>query len=311
MNVYIAIDIGGTQTRIGFYPENGTEPIQIKRYNTHKPGVSALDNMLEQIDSLWSTNIKVKAIGVAAPGPLDPQSGVLFFAPNIPEWKNLPLAAELVNRFHVPVRLGNDANLAAYGEWLFGAGQKHHHLIYLTISTGIGGGIICNDELLEGHRGMATELGHITVLPDGPLCGCGMRGHLESFSSGTGITRFVVEEISKGVPSSLKDIPVISARDISVAAAKGDHLARQAIEQAGYYLGIGIANFLYIFNPSIIIFGGGVSRIGAPLFDPMQASLKERIPAAYLQDLTFAAAALGDDAGLMGALAMARRSEIK
>jgi glucokinase len=207
----------------------------------------------------------------------------------------------------VPVFLENDANLAAVGEWYFGAGQGHHHLIYLTISTGIGGGVIINDQLLTGARGLGAEIGHLSILPDGPLCSCGKRGHLEAIASGTAIARYVSEQIAAGRSSSLSHESHITAKTVATAARNGDELALEAFQRAGNALGQGIADLLHIFNPSILVFGGGVSQSGDLLFAPMRRKLDELIMSqGYLENLTITKSPLGDDAGLLGTLAQAR-----
>jgi glucokinase len=266
-----------------------------------------LERLLNLISTIWPHGDEVLGIAVAAPGPTDPFEGVIFEAPNIPGWVNLPLRQHLQGRFGVPVAVGNDANLAALGEWKFGAGRGHHHLIYITVSTGIGGGVIVDDQLLLGVRGLAAEMGHITVIPEGPLCGCGQRGHLEAVASGPAIARWVEEEIQQGVPSILAAGKPISAKDVSAAAKKGDELARAALARAGDYLGVAVADYLHIFNPSAVIIGGGVIQSGPYLLDPLRSALHEHILSPqYLENLTLATAALGDEVGLMGALALAQ-----
>ena len=150
-----------------------------------------------------------------------------------------------MDRFNVPVVVGNDANMAAVGEWRYGAGVGHHNLVFLTISTGIGGGVILDDRLVLGERGLAAELGHITVIPDGPLCGCGHRGHIEALSSGTAIARYVSEQLAEGRKSIIKPDPHPTARDVSFAAANGDELAIEAMTRAGKFLGQMIADYLH------------------------------------------------------------------
>jgi len=212
----------------------------------------------------------------------------------------------LTEHFGIPSFLDNDANLAGLAEWKFGAGRGHHDVLYLTVSTGVGGGVIIHDRLLQGHRGLAAELGHTTVQADGPLCGCGQHGHLESFSSGTGIERFVADQLKAGRESVLHPNKTNSAHDISEAAKQGDELSIEAYQVAGQYLGIGVANFLHAFNPSIVIFGGGVSQSGPLLFDSFEVSLKEHVMhPRYLDGLVVARAELKDDSGLLGARALA------
>lgn len=309
MDARIAVDIGGTQIRAACYSDDSLKPLAQLRAPTQQPGKTALECMFDLIAAVWPSDVRVLKISVAAPGPIDSQLGVILAAPNIPGWNDLPLKAELERRFNIPAAVGNDANLAALGEHQFGAGIGHHYLLYLTISTGIGSGIIIADRLIEGAHGLGGELGHVTVLPGGPMCGCGKSGHLEAVASGPGIARWVEEQLAIGETSSLARDQEVTAREIAVAAAQGDPLSSRAMQRAGTFIGCALADFLHIFNPTIVIFGGGVSKTGALLLDPIRKTLAERvISPRYLQDLSLTTAALGDDAGLMGALALARRN---
>lgn len=306
MSIRIAVDLGGTHIRAASYRPDETRPLRHKKIKTRSKGETVLGRILNLIESVIPSGESLDAIGIAAPGPLNPRTGVILNTPNIPDWENFPITEKVNAHFKVPVYLGNDANLAGLGEWRYGAGQGHDHLLYLTISTGIGGGVISDGHLLEGQRGLAGELGHITVLADGPLCGCGHKGHLEALASGTGIARYVEEALKdKTVESSLRSGAKRTAESIAEAAREGDPLAISAYERAGKYLGIGVASFLHIFNPSILIFGGGVSQSGELLWKPFRKSLQEHIfSSAYLEGLEIMTAALGDDAGLLGALAL-------
>jgi len=310
MDYYIAVDIGGTQLRAALYPEGEQKAVSQKRIPTQARDQSAVDRLLELIKTVLPAHGKVKAIGMAAPGPLNPKTGILYAAPNIPGWVNLPLAQIVQDRFKIPTLLGNDANLAAMGEWKFGAGRGYQHLLYMTVSTGIGGGVIEDGKLLLGYKGLAAEIGHITVDPSGPLCGCGQRGHLEALASGTAIARYVTEQLARGVPSSMAELSTVSARDVSLAAEQGDPLAREALARAGGYLGRAIADFLHLLNPQIVIIGGGVSRSGKYLLDPLREAIAAYvISPEYLHGLVVTTASLGDDAGLLGALALAQTVE--
>jgi glucokinase len=306
MSHTVAVDIGGTHIRVALYEPDSTKPIAHQRTRSlaHEPGVYG--RLERAIESIWPQN-GVKAIGIASPGPLDPYTGTILATPNIPEWQNFPLTAKLSQHFNVPAYLDNDANMAGLAEWQFGAGRGHQNLVYLTISTGIGGGVISTGCLLQGFRGMGAELGHMIIDPDGPLCGCGKRGHIESFASGPSIARYVNEQLDTGQTSSLQSQSSVGTVQIADAARAGDALAISAFERAGYYLGIAVANYLAIFDPSILIFGGGVSQVGDLLFKPFEESLrKHTFHPHYLDDLVITKAALGDDAGLLGALALAR-----
>lgn len=309
MDAYIAIDVGGTLLRAGLYLPDCEKPLNIIRIATSVKGESTTDRLLNLIQDIWPADYTVKAIGLAAPGFLEPEKGLVVSAPNVPGWKDLPLCGIIQNRFNVPVFLGNDANMAALGEWRFGAGKGHSNLLYLTISTGIGGGIIANNKLLQGSQGLAGELGHVLVQPDGPMCSCGKRGHLEALSSGTGISNYVAEKIADGETTCLAPNLHPSAREIAAAALQGDTLSLQAYQQAGRYLGIAVANFLHILNPSILILGGGVSRSGDLLINPMRASLSQNVVLPeYVDNLIITRNQLGDDPGLLGAFTLAQSS---
>jgi glucokinase len=306
MSHTVAVDIGGTHIRVAVFEPDSIKPISHKRTRSlaKEPGVY---NRLEQaIEAVWPKGT-VSAIGIASPGPLDPYTGTILATPNIPEWQNFPLTPKLSQHFGVPAYLDNDANMAGLAEWQFGAGKGHDNLVYLTISTGIGGGVISNGCLIQGFHGMGAELGHMIIDPNGPLCGCGYRGHVESFCSGPSIARYVNEQIKAGQNSTLKAQPSLSAAQIADAAREGDSLAIAAFARSGHYLGIAVANYLAIFDPSILIFGGGVTQVGDLLFKPFEESLrKHTFHPHYLDNLVITKAALGDDAGLLGALALAR-----
>ncbi len=313
MSLTIAVDLGGTHIRVASYNSENISPVAHQRTRSYATEPGVFDRLVQAIEKIWTP--EVTAIGIASPGPLDPHAGTILATPNIPEWRNFPLAQNLSERFGVPAHLDNDANLAGLAEWMYGAGKGHHNLVYLTISTGVGGGVVIHDRLLQGFHGMGGELGHMIIDPNGPLCGCGKNGHVESFSSGPAIARYVLERIEAGERSLLQSDENLSAQlrvslsaaQVADAAQAGDALAISAFARAGYYLGIAVANYLAIFDPSIIVFGGGVSQVGDLLFKPFHESLsKHTFHPHYLDGLVISKAALGDDAGLLGALALTR-----
>jgi len=309
MGTIIAVDVGGTHLRAAAFTSDQIEPSAHQRVQTlaNQPGV--FDRMVRAIEQVWPGDHTVSGMGVASPGPLDPHTGYLLSTPNIRQLDNFPLAPSLAERFGVPVFLDNDAKLACLGEWKYGAGKGHEDVLYLTISTGIGGGVITKNKLLRGFHGLATELGHTVVDPDGPVCSCGFKGHLESFSSGPAIVKYVRAELERGVSSTLPVDPNLTASQVADAAIRGDSLAARAYQRAGEYLGIGVASFLHAFDPSVVIFGGGVSQVGSLLFDPFRSSLQKRVfHPRYLENLKIEMAALGDDAGLLGARTLAEFS---
>jgi len=306
MPTIVAVDIGGTQMRAAVYTKDKIQPVKQKKIPTLATEPGGLERLIHVIEDVWPKNDDVAAIGLGSPGPLDPHTGYLLAPPNNPEWHNFPLAPNVERHFGVKTYLDNDANLAGLGEYRYGAGKGHHHVLYITVSTGIGAGVIMDDRLLQGFHGLAAELGHSIIDPDGPPCSCGFNGHLESFSSGPAIVKYVLGELEAGARSVLKRGAGMTARHVAEAAQQGDELAIKAYQRAGKYLGIGVASFLHAFDPSIVIFGGGVSQVGKLLFDPFEVSLKERVfHPRYLEGLVITHAELGDDAGLLGARALA------
>lgn len=293
--------------RAASYTLKSSEPIVYNQIATRSEGMSIEDRLANLIESVWPEDYKVQALAAACPGPMDPVNGIIVSPPNIPEWNYFPLQEFITSNFNVPVAINNDASLAAYGEWYLGAGKGYSDLIYLTISTGIGGGIILNNQLYTGSAGFAAELGHTTVMHQGPLCSCGQTGHLEAFASGPSIVRWVRSKLED---ESLKEhFPEgeLDAKLVSDAAEKGNELAIAAYERAGKYIGIAIADFLHIFNIKMVIVGGGVSRAGDIIFDPIRKSVEESVISdVYLEGLQILPAALGDDSGLMGALVLSR-----
>jgi glucokinase len=311
----IAVDLGGTNIRAATFPTAEPSPTASVRARTRaSEGPDAvIDRIIRAIEDVSDGVTDDIRIGLGAPGPIDPRHGIVIEAPNLPGWLNIPLRDHLEQHFECPVAVGNDANLAALAEWRHGAGRGAHNLLYLTLSTGIGGGVIADDHLLVGARGMATELGHMVVQPDGPLCGCGKRGHLEALAAGPAIARRVRERLKAGARSSLRSRlaggATLSAQDVGEAALAGDALAREVVAEAGEMIGLHLANLVHAFNPEVIVLGGGVSRIGAPIFAAIARSLEAQVMnPSYLDGLRLEPAALGDDVGLIGAMVLARET---
>jgi len=307
MKSTIAIDIGASRMRAASYSFQSSKPVSYNQIPTRSEGMPIEDRLVNLIESVILEDYQLTAVAAACPGPMDPINGIIIEPPNIPEWKYFPLQEFLENTFDVPIAINNDANLAAYGEWYFGAGKGISNLIYLTISTGIGGGIIIDDKLQIGSAGFAGEIGHTTLLHQGPVCSCGKFGHLEAFASGPSIVRWVKSKLEDESLKELFPEGDLNAKLISDAAENGNELAIAAYDRAGKYIGLAIADLLHVFNPERIIIGGGVSRAGDLLFDPIRRSVKEYIISeVYLNNMEIVPAALGDDSGLMGALVLSR-----
>lgn len=308
----LAVDFGGTNIRVARF-ESEQPPFQahVKTPTKASEGPQAvLQRLKDSIASLLPEDRSAVRIGIGAPGPLDPHSGVILRAPNLPGWEDIPLRKMIEDAFNLPVSVGNDANVAALGEWKFGAGRGTHAMVYLTVSTGIGGGVIAGDQLLLGARGLAAELGHVTVDPQGPPCSCGKPGHIEALASGPAIARRTAARLDDGAESSLVSIYAaqgsLDAAAIGAAALEGDGLAVEIIHQTGDLLGAYLADLAHIFNPECFVIGGGVSQIGDLLFKSIEDALHAHVmDPAYLDGLQVLPARLGDDAGLIGAMALA------
>ncbi|MBN1873468.1 MAG: ROK family protein [Anaerolineae bacterium] len=307
---FIAVDLGGTQIRTARYTADGVQEARVAMSTGSEDGMDfVLRRVRSAIRQVWPLEGPVAAIGIGVPGPVDYKHGILRFAPNLPESQNIPFRNLLVNTFGVPVFVGNDADVAALAEHRFGAGQGVSDMIYMTISTGIGGGMIFNNRLFTGGNGLGGEIGHITLDIHGLKCGCGNYGCLETLSSGTAIARQMQERIAAGEFSVLTervggDISKITAKEVSMAAQEGDELAKSVFEQAGIYLGTAIVSLMYMLNPSLFVLGGSVTKAGDLLFGPVQSVITERAPAIYQAQTRVVPAQLGADVGLWGALAL-------
>lgn len=308
----VGVDLGGTQIRAALADAQDKIIQRVSQPTIADEGPEAvLGRIKEAIRRVLPAEIgKVGAIGFAAPGPLDPWKGIIMDAPNLPGWKNVSLKDLMEEEFGLPVFVGNDANLAALAEQRFGAGQGAADLIYITVSTGIGGGIIADNRLLLGAQGFAAEVGHQTIEAHGPRCNCGNIGCLEALAAGPAIARRARELIKDGTETAITelvggDLDRITAKEVNQAAQAGDPMAIEIFRQAGFYIGIGIVNLLHILNPSLIVIGGSVAKAGDLLFEPVRATVRERAMASYYWENTpILPATLGDDAGLLGAVAL-------
>src|SRR6266568_4237500 len=294
----------------------------------------------QALDEAHITLDQIAGMGVATPGPLDNRTGVIYSPPNLPGWDNIPLRDLIQQHFNKPIFIENDAHTAGLGEYMFGAGRGSKHMVYLTVSTGIGGGVIINGKILEGANGTAGELGHMTIDWKGERCNCGNIGCLEYLASGTAIARYANEagqgadllafastmlEHTATVPdqaalpthdpntqpldeydelSGEVESLLVNARTVARAAEAGIPLARAIITHAAEALGVGLVNIIHIYNPDIIILGGGVMRMGRMLMEPALRIVQERAMKAPSDSVRIALTQLGRNAGLVGAGAL-------
>lgn len=303
----IGIDLGGTKTAVGVINLDG-KILKKKKELTQKFAgkegiIKQVLRLTEEVSCGYISD--VFGMGIGAPSPQDKKRGILLPTPNLPNLE-VPLIEPLVKRFKIPAYLENDANAAALGELLFGAGKRCKDIVYLTISTGIGGGIIIDGKLYTGANNNAGEIGHMVIDIDGPLCGCGNYGCLEALASGTAIARQAREYIIKHSPQTkildyLKNLDEITSEIVFRAAKEKDEAARIILDKALNYLGIGIANVCNIFNPEKVILGGGVTQIGAPLFEKVRRVVHLRCFKEISKLVEIVPAKLGEDVGIVGA----------
>ncbi len=329
----IAVDLGGTQIRVAVLRGakllsrvgllTGEHPLPERIF----PRIfQAIQQALTKAEVSLG---QIAGIGIGAPGPLNSHTGIVYAPPNLPGWENVPVRELFNQQFHVPIFVENDANAAALGEYMFGAGRGSRDMVYMTISTGIGGGVITDGKLLEGTSGTAAELGHMTVDWHGERCNCGNIGCLERIASGTGIARHANDAIAQGQGDDLlafalahqpddlenakastpEDVAAhtpahVTARTVALAAEAGIPLAHAIITTAAEALGVGLVNIIHIFNPEKIILGGGVTQMGALLLDPAIRIVEERTMEVPRKAAQIVLAELGHDVGLVGAGAL-------
>ena len=311
----LAVDIGGTKILSALVRDDGTV-VARSRVDTPGRGVEpVLGAVVATVEQVMregaAAREQVVAVGVGAPGPMNPETGVVYDPPNMEGWHDVPLGAMLTERLGMRVFIENDANAAAVGEWWVGAGQGVSDLIYITVSTGIGGGIIIGDRLHHGVNGTAGEVGHMTIDLHGPPCPCGRStGCLEVLASGTAIARMAREAVESGRRSALLEMTggrpeAITAAMVEAAARDRDEVAGEVFTRAATYLGVGMANLLNLFNPERIVIGGGVSNAGEMLFAPVRRIARARAFERPGRDAQIVPASLGDDVGAVGAAAVA------
>ncbi|WP_408010222.1 ROK family protein [Pseudalkalibacillus sp. A8] len=304
----IGLDIGGTNITGAGIDKTGEilEKISIDTNPDTCPD-EVLERVYSLIDKLLDkSNVQIDelaGIGVAAAGVIDSKEKVIVFANNL-GWRNVSIGRLLRERFDLPVKLTNDANAAAIAEWIWGAGKGCQDMIYITVSTGIGSGIISNGRLITGSGDSSGEFGHISINPDGPQCLCGNKGCMERYASGTAIAEKVQSQLEARVhPHMLFDYEketLITSKIVGKAAEQGDELALNAFKEAGFYLGIGMINLINLFNPEAIILGGGVMKARRFMLPTIKETIKERGIPALTKRVQLSISLLEQEAGVLG-----------
>ena len=312
MGLTIGVDIGGTKIAAGVVDEEGSilETVKVPTPSTPEGVVDAIVDAVRQV----STGHQIEAVGIGAAGYVDDKRATVLFAPNI-NWRHEALKDKVEQRVGLPVVVENDANAAAWGEYRFGAGQGHSDVICITLGTGLGGGIIIGNKLRRGRFGVAAEFGHIRVVPDGLLCGCGSQGCWEQYASGRALVRYARQrahatpenaQVHLGLGDGSPD--GIAGRHVSAAARQGDKVAIDSFRELARWAGAGLADLASLFDPSAFIVGGGVSDEGELVLDPIRKSFRRwLIGGEWRPHAQVLAAQLGGKAGLVGAADLARQ----
>ena len=313
--VIVGIDIGGTKSAVVLARTDGeilhrlSEPTRSDQRGPEEV-LARLAAMAREVMAAGGVmGTEVRGVGVSCGGPLDTKTGVVYAPPNLPDWKAVPVKQILEDALGLPVIVENDANATALAEWQFGAGRGTRNLIFMTMGTGIGGGLILDGRLYHGTNDLAGEIGHQTILLDGPLCGCGKRGCLEALASGPAIARLARESLMYGrhkrVVALAGGKPAdITAEHVVQAAKEGDAFARQILEMAGTYLGVGIANLIQILNPERVVIGTIAVHAGDLVLEPARKAVADYAWKRSREVCEILPAALGDRAQDLAAVAL-------
>jgi glucokinase len=296
--LYLGLDFGGTKLAAGLADENGRLVASARCPTVPEAGAEgALEGMRELVDGFGDDGRRIAAVGISFGGPVNQARTHTLLSHHGPGWVDVPLCDRTHALFGRPSVMDNDANAAALGEWKFGAAKGTRNALYLTVSTGIGGGIVVDGRLYRGSHGLSGEIGHVLVLPGGPTCACGRRGCLEAVSSGPAIARSYNERAPlRGAEAT--------AADVFRRAAGGDVVAARVLQEAIHLLGIGIADAINLLDPDVVIVGGGVSRAADALFVPLRSEVRSACLYAPEVDVPVLPASLGDAVGILGAVAL-------
>lgn len=303
----VGLDLGGTKIYTALVDLNGTI-IKEKVVETlaFEGEEAVINRMMDTIDYVIEGTDKelIKAIGIGAPGALDLKEGIVIESPNLP-FENFELVGKIRARYDLPTYLDNDANVATLGEFMFGAGKGTENMVFITASTGIGGGAVINGKLFRGTTGNALEVGHTIVANEGPRCGCGNIGCAEALGSGTAIGKRAKEAVATNVETSLKNYENVTSKEVFKEAANGDRVAKNILETSLNYLGIAVANTITNFDPEKVVIGGGVINGGSIVLDTIRRVVGERALKTFADSCTVEKAVLGGKAGVLGAAALA------
>ena len=294
---WIGLDIGGTNIKAALiHKDKILKRIQV-RTNAEKGKKASLQQIRSAITQIAG---KAGGIGIGIAGIVDSKKGIVRYSPNFKGWNDVPLSSLLRKEFRIPVSIINDVNAVCLGEWKYGAARGAHNVFCFTLGTGIGGGLIINDNIVFGAHGFAGEFGHMPINYNGPKCVCGNYGCLERYVGSRYIIR-LFEKLSKNRKRSTRHSS-LTVKAIAQKAKKGDRIAAEVFAEIGYYIGIGVANVITLLDPEIVIVAGGISRAGKILFDPIRKTVRKHLLGSQFRRYRIVPAKLGDDAGIMGAI---------
>lgn len=312
----IGVDVGGTKVAAGLVNTAGEITRQTRTPMAASDAAAGLAAVISAIDSVRAENNPhadpVSGIGICAPGPLDPRTGIVINPPNLPGWRNFPLAAEISKVYSLPVRVDNDGNAAALAEALWGAGRGYRNIFCATIGTGIGTGIVFDGRIYHGRTGAAAEGGHTTIDYRGPRCRCGKLGCIEVLASGPAIARRASEKIvGEHRPSAILELAGgcadrITSEMVGQAYAAGDLLAKEVLQETAVFLTIWLGNIVDLLEPDVMIIGGGAGAMLQPFFGEMWERLPSWSVNSRCQEIPLLAAHYGADAGIAGGAALCR-----
>lgn len=307
----IGVDLGGTNIRAAVITDRGELRHRSRTPTQANEGPEAvirrIGDQIEKVAGEAGLDRDVP-VGVASPGPLNPRTGEVLYTPNLPGWRNVPFVEMLTAQIGRHVAIQNDGNCGALGERRFGSAKGVDNLIYLALGTGIGGGIISEGVLIDGKRGLGAEVGHVTVAMDGPRCTCGAVGCVEAFASGWAIQREAEAVATTAEGDTMREIAgdgAIHAGVVAQAARNGDRAAQLILERAGRALGAVMGAFVNLFDPQMIVFGGGVAALEDLLIGPAERAMQMHSFVDMRDGMTVTYSSLGDDTGLYGAGALA------
>jgi glucokinase len=312
----VGVDQGGTNIRAALADLQGRILREAHRHTpSHEPGTATVAKIAEAIqETLDDEKVKsdeVAGIGMGIPGIMDPDLGVVYWSPNFPVWNpdGEPIGSELAEKTGLATFILNDARCAAFGELHFGAGKGAKYMIMITLGTGIGGAIVLDGKLMLGPQGSIGEVGHHTIDPNGPRCGCGNFGCWEAMANIKAIVERCLRRVQTGRPTLITslvngDWSKVTPAIIDKAADNGDALAREVMEEAGMYVGIGASNLINMLNPEVFVIGGGVAQAGETIFEPIRRTVAARAVKLQASNCRIVPAKLGDEAGVRGGIAL-------